>query len=40
MNLGFMHEVDRQKMAKTWLTALIGAFGLVALPCAAFARRT
>jgi outer membrane beta-barrel protein len=32
MNLGFMHEVDRQKMAKTWLTALIGAFGLWLTP--------
>ena len=28
MNLGFMHEVDRRKMTKTWLTALIGAVGL------------
>jgi outer membrane beta-barrel protein len=28
MNLGFMHEVDRRKMTKTWLTAVIGAVGL------------
>jgi outer membrane beta-barrel protein len=32
MNLGFMHEVDRRKMAKTWLTALLSALGLWVSP--------
>jgi outer membrane beta-barrel protein len=32
MNLGFMHEVDRRKMAKTWVTVLLSAVGLYASP--------
>jgi outer membrane beta-barrel protein len=28
MNLGFMHEVDRRKMTKTWLAGVVGALGL------------
>ena len=32
MNLGFMHEVDRQKMVKTWLTALLATLGLCVSP--------
>jgi outer membrane beta-barrel protein len=32
MNLGFMHEVDRPTMAKTWLIALFGLFGFCAAP--------
>ena len=32
MNLGFMHEVDRPRMAKIWLITLFWVFGLCAAP--------
>lgn len=32
MNLGFMHEVDRPRMAKTWKTALFGVLAFCAVP--------
>jgi outer membrane beta-barrel protein len=32
MNLGSMHEVDRKKVAKTWLPVLAGVIGLAVTP--------
>jgi outer membrane beta-barrel protein len=38
MTLGFMYDVERRKMAKTWLNPLIGALGLAFLPVMAAAQ--